>query len=103
MKELIADCDLLCALATNRNGGVPQWVSAEVGMAESLGKLVFAFVEEGIDDLGCIGTITAFQSFRRDRLWCKVPGHVRYIFATRSRMFDASGTHEVNFSEGQRN
>jgi hypothetical protein len=89
--EMISTCHSLCAVATSRNGAVPQWVSTEVGMAKSLGKIVFAFVEEGINDLGCIGAITAFQSFRRDTLWCKVPDYIRYVFATRSRVLDSLG------------
>jgi hypothetical protein len=89
VKHKISQCQMLCAVITSRNGAVPQWVSTEIGMAHSLGKPIFAFVEDGIADLGGLKNLIEFKTFSRKTLGRNAPEYIRYTFAVQSMVSDA--------------
>ena len=91
VEQKMARCHLVCAVVTSRDGAVPQWVSTEIGMARSLRKPIFAFVEDGIRDLGGLKSMMEFKTFRRDCLGVRTPEFIRYTFSARSLALDSLG------------
>jgi hypoxanthine phosphoribosyltransferase len=79
VERLIDGSELFCAVCTCRNGAIPQWVSTELGYAQARKKKIFGFVEDGIDDLGSLESILAYQSFQLHTLGRNAPDYVQYV------------------------
>ena len=91
VEHLMPQCHLVCAIVTSRDGAVPQWVSTEIGMARSLRKPIFAFVEEGIHDLAGIMSMIEIQRFCRENLGARVPEFIGYTFGARRLALNGLG------------
>jgi len=89
--RLVKEAELFCAVVTGRAGSVPPWVSNEVGMARAAGKVIFAFVEDGIEasELGCIPAATAYLTFDRQHLGERSPAYVPYVLNARNTVLQA--------------
>ena len=81
-------CDLFCAVMTKRRGAIPSWISSEVGMARNQQKTIIAFVEEGIQDLGCVHSVTEYKQFRRKDLGRDAPEYARYVRRARLKVLN---------------
>ena len=88
---LIRESDIVCVIATARDGAVPQWVSYEICVALREGKTVFGFIEEGIKDLGMLPASITFRSFTRDNLCQCAAEHVGYIHESRRSAYEKLG------------
>ena len=99
VERAIAGSELFCTVITQRNGAIPQWISTEIGLARQHGLEIFAFVEEGISDLGCLPAICGYQTFQRRPLGRRAPAYVRYVNSLRGTVLRRHGEDRASLLE----
>lgn len=93
VEKCIEGADLVCAIITTREEGIPSPILEEVETACAKDKIIAAFVEEGISQqaLGILPRITEFKLFQRDALGIKAPEYLKYIYNARVEVLKKKG------------